>query len=138
MARQEQLVYQAAQLMTQNPDYLGRELFRAALKDCYLMEGAIEQRRWDQLTNAGSHAQQIFAGLHDITRQDTQEGQWFRRFNLYLWQRINQVVQRHELEPLEEVKAALQEAIRQLEARLTEATPVASNGATRLGDGWLG
>lgn len=138
MARQEQLVYQAAQLMTQNPDYLGRELFRAALRDCHLMEAAMREQRWDHLVNAGSHAQQIFAGLHDITRRDTPEGQWFRAFNLHLWQRINRVVQRHELEPLEQVKAALQEAIRQLEARLAEDTATASSGGTRLGDGWLG
>ncbi|MBX5467192.1 MAG: flagellar protein FliS [Firmicutes bacterium] len=138
MAGQEQLAYQAAQLMTQNPDYLGRELYRAALRDCHLMEEALRAKRWDQLVNAGSHAQQIFAGLHDITRQDTREGQVFRNFNRHLWQRINQVLQRHEEQPLQEVREALNEAIRQLDLRLSGEPSVAASGGGRLGDGWLG
>ena len=130
--------YQAGQVASDNPDYLGRELYRAVYRDLLQMRVALREQRWDRLTNKGSHAQWIITGLHDNALAGTREGEMFRITHRHLWQLLNQVMAEHREEALASLEAFISDFIHQLDARLEQsrerATAVVAGGRTE----WTG
>lgn len=110
--------YQQSQVLSDNPDYLGRELYRAVYRDLLGMTTALEQKKWDQLVNQGTHAQWIISAIHDVTDTSTEAGHAFKTLHRGLWQYLNDVMQKHDSEKLDEIKDAITDLIQQLDQRL--------------------
>ncbi len=125
--------YQQSQVLSDNPDYLGRELYRAVYRDLLGMKRALEQKKWDQLVNQGTHAQWIITALHDVADTSTESGQKFKALHKGLWEYLNEVVRRHDANTLDETIKIVTDLIRQLDQRLQ-----ASNNREVVGLGWSG
>ncbi len=125
--------YQQSQVLSDNPDYLGRELYRAVYRDLLGMKRALEQKKWDQLVNQGTHAQWIITALHDVADTSTESGQKFKALHKGLWEYLNEVVRRHDANRLDETIKIVTDLIRQLDQRLQ-----ASNNREVVGLGWSG
>ncbi|PSR28944.1 MAG: hypothetical protein C7B47_03060 [Sulfobacillus thermosulfidooxidans] len=110
--------YQQSQVLSDNPDYLGRELYRAVYRDLLGMKTALEQQKWDQLVNLGSHAQLIVSALHDVADISSEAGKAFKTVNRGIWQYLNDVMRLHDLTKLEEVGHIVSDLIHQLDQRL--------------------
>ncbi len=110
--------YQQSQVLSDNPDYLGRELYRAVYRDLLVMKRALEQQKWDQLVNQGTHAQWIITALHDVADTSTEAGQHFKTLHRGMWEYLNEVMSRHDAKRLDEVIHIVTDLIRQLDQRL--------------------
>ncbi|WP_028963489.1 flagellar protein FliS [Sulfobacillus thermosulfidooxidans] len=110
--------YQQSQVLSDNPDYLGRELYRAVYRDLLGMKTALEQRKWDHLVNLGSHAQLIISALHDVSDTSSDAGRAFKTVQRGLWQYLNDVMRLHDATKLEEVINMVSDLIHQLDKRL--------------------
>ncbi len=125
--------YHQSQVLSDNPDYLGRELYRAVYRDLLGMESALKAQRWDQLVNLGSHAQLIVSALHDNANTETKEGMAFKTAHRAMWQMLNDVMRKHEMESLTDLTETVTELIHQLDYRLKQ--PAAQEVAVL---GWSG
>ncbi|MCL4494835.1 MAG: flagellar protein FliS [Firmicutes bacterium] len=125
--------YQQSQVLSDNPDYLGRELYRAVYRDLLSMKSALEQQKWDQLVNQGTHAQWIISALHDVADTSTRAGQDFKTLHRGLWEYLNDIMRRHDSKTLEEVTQVVVDLIHQLDQRLS-----VSDNRQVAGLGWSG
>jgi flagellin-specific chaperone FliS len=110
--------YQRSQTLSDNPDYLARELYRAVYRDLLNMQAALKEQKWDKLVNFGSHAQLIVSALHDSALTNSPEGVAFKTTHKGLWANLNTVIREHDADVLETTVGLIADFIHQLDARL--------------------
>ncbi|PSR35979.1 MAG: hypothetical protein C7B44_11405 [Sulfobacillus thermosulfidooxidans] len=125
--------YHQSRVLSDNPDFLGRELYRAVYRDLLGMDAALREQRWDRLTNLGSHAQLIITALHDVAKTDTPEGMAFKTAHLAMWRMLNDIIRKHDAGTLADLTQTITELIHQLDYRLQK--PVSQEPAVL---GWSG
>lgn len=114
-----QQAYADAAATVSDPDHAGYLLYCTVVKECHAMTAAVQREDWAALVRAGTHAQQILAALHDLADPTKPHGDAFRVSNRWAWTEVQQVVQRHEADRIDPVRAWAQELADQLYRRFT-------------------